>query len=336
MKKIATIVFIAAATLVLGKGTLVLYGWSDYIPIEIVNAFSAEYDVKVIYDTYDSNETMFAKLKAGARGYDLAMPSADYTSIMLKEEMLLKLDKSKLPNLVNVDPAVTEQMYYDPKNQYSVPYMVGTTGVAVNTKYLQEYPRSWSIFELPELKGKTTLLDDMREVMGAALKYLGYSVNSTEPAQLQEAKVVVKKWKEGIAKFDNELFAKGIISGEFWAVHGYGENIFYEATPEELEYIDFFIPKEGSTLWIDSFVLLKGAKNIENAHLFINYMLRPEVAALVSDYLLLPSPNVPARELTLEQPVYSAEELENTELIKDLGKDLRLWNNLWNEIRFGF
>jgi len=214
--------------------------------------------------------------------------------------------------------------------------MVGTTGIAVNTNFVEVYPRSWKIFELPQFQGTMTLLDDMREVFGAALKYLGYSVNSTDPDELEEAKNLILKWKDNIAKFDNELFAKGIISGEFWVVHGYGENIFYEATEEELKYIDFFIPWEGSTLWIDSFVILKGATNLENAHLFINYILRPDVAAEVSDYLLLPSPNVPARELTKEEPVYSAEDLKNTELIKDLGEHLRIYNTLWNEIRFGF
>ncbi len=225
------------------------------------------------YDTYDSNETMFAKLKAGARGYDLAMPSADYTSIMIKENMLLKIDRSKIDNLINIDPDIIEQMYYDPNNEYSIPYMVGTTGIAVNTLYLQDYPKSWEIFQMPELRGKMTLLDDMREVFGAALKYLGYSVNTTDEAQLKEAKNLILEWKKNIAKFDNELFAKGVISGEFWVVHGYGENIFYEATEEELENIDFFIPREGSTMWIDSFVILKGARNIDNAHLFINYIL---------------------------------------------------------------
>ncbi|HQQ57554.1 MAG TPA: extracellular solute-binding protein, partial [Mesotoga sp.] len=201
--------------------------------------------------------------------------------------------------------------------------------------YLQDYPKSWEIFQMPELRGKMTLLDDMREVFGAALKYLGYSVNTTDEAQLKEAKNLILEWKKNIAKFDNELFAKGVISGEFWVVHGYGENIFYEATEEELENIDFFIPREGSTMWIDSFVILKGARNIDNAHLFINYILRPEVSAKISDYLLLPSPNVPARELMEEEPVYTAQEMENTELIKDLGRDLRLYNDLWNEIRFG-
>jgi spermidine/putrescine transport system substrate-binding protein len=131
---------------------------------------------------------MFAKLKAGARGYDLAMPSADYTSIMIKEEMLLTIDKSLVPNLANIDPNVIEKMYYDPNNNFSIPYMVGTTGIAVNTKYIKSYPRSWKIFELPQLQGKMTMLDDMREVFGAALKYLGYSVNTTDVSELQEAR----------------------------------------------------------------------------------------------------------------------------------------------------
>ncbi|WP_374704125.1 MULTISPECIES: extracellular solute-binding protein [unclassified Mesotoga] len=319
----------------LGQGNLIIYGWSDYIPDEVSEVFSQEYGIRVTYDTYDSNETMFAKLKAGARGYDLAMPSADYTSIMIKEEMLLTIDKSLVPNLANIDPNVIEKMYYDPNNNFSIPYMVGTTGIAVNTKYIKSYPRSWKIFELPQLQGKMTMLDDMREVFGAALKYLGYSVNTTDVNELQEAKNLILNWKRNIVKFDNELFAKGIISGEFWVVHGYGENIFYEATEEELKDIDFFIPFEGSTMWIDSFVILKGSNNVENAHLFIDFILRPEIAALISDYLLLPSPNVPARELMEEEPVYTFEEMENTELIKDLGPDLRLYNTLWNEIRFG-
>ncbi|WP_366934684.1 extracellular solute-binding protein [Mesotoga sp.] len=330
-----TAVVLLVAALMLGQGNLIIYGWSDYIPDEVIEVFSQEYGIRVTYDTYDSNETMFAKLKAGARGYDLAMPSADYTSIMIKEEMLLTIDKSLVPNLANIDPNVIEKMYYDPNNNFSIPYMVGTTGIAVNTKYIKSYPRSWKIFELPQLQGKMTMLDDMREVFGAALKYLGYSVNTTDVNELQEAKNLILNWKRNIAKFDNELFAKGIISGEFWVVHGYGENIFYEATEEELKDIDFFIPFEGSTMWIDSFVILKGSNNVENAHLFIDFILRPEIAAMISDYLLLPSPNVPARELMEEEPVYTFEEMENTELIKDLGPDLRLYNTLWNEIRFG-
>ncbi len=195
-----TAVVLLVAALMLGQGNLIIYGWSDYIPDEVIEVFSQEYGIRVTYDTYDSNETMFAKLKAGARGYDLAMPSADYTSIMIKEEMLLTIDKSLVPNLANIDPNVIEKMYYDPNNNFSIPYMVGTTGIAVNTKYIKSYPRSWKIFELPQLQGKMTMLDDMREVFGAALKYLGYSVNTTDVNELQEAKNLILNWKRNIAK----------------------------------------------------------------------------------------------------------------------------------------
>lgn len=324
----STILFSAA------KQRLYIYNWADYIPQEIIEKFEKQYNCKVIYDTYDSNETMYAKLKAGARGYDIAFPSGDYTQIMIREGMLLPIDKSKIPNFKYIDPQVLKKIDYDPGNKYSVPYQMGSTGVAVNTKYLKEYPRSWKIFEMEEAKGRMTLLDDMREVFGAALKYLGYSVNTTNIEELKKAKEVILKWKENVAKFDNELFAKGIISGEFWVVHGYGENIFYEATEEEAKYIDFFIPKEGGTLWIDNMVILKGSKNVDLAHEFINFILDPKIAAEISDYLLLPCIIVPARKMLTKKRIYTVEDLKNCEMIKDLGENLKLYNELWNEIRF--
>ncbi|MDI3472857.1 MAG: spermidine/putrescine transport system substrate-binding protein [Thermotogaceae bacterium] len=336
MKKLLVFVMILVSVVAaFSAQKLYIYSWADYIPEEVIEKFEKLYDCKVIYDTYDSNETMYAKLKAGARGYDIAFPSGDYTQIMIREGMVLPLDKSKIPNFKNIDPEVLKKIDYDPGNKYSVPYQMGSTGIAVNTKYLKDYPKSWKIFEMPEIRGRATLLDDMREVFGAALKYLGYSVNTTNIEELKQAKEVILKWKENIAKFDNELFAKGIISGEFWVVHGYGENIFYEATEEEAENIDFFIPQEGGTLWIDNMVILKGAKNIDLAYKFINFILEPEIAAEISDYLLLPCIVVPARELLQEERIYTVEDLKNCEMIKDLGENLKLYNELWNEIRFG-
>ncbi|HEW91334.1 MAG TPA: extracellular solute-binding protein [Thermotogaceae bacterium] len=339
MKKVLSlsilIVMLSVTIFTATKQKLYIYNWSDYIPQEVIEKFEKLYNCKVIYDTYDSNETMYAKLKAGARGYDIAFPSGDYTQIMIKEGMVVPLDKSKIPNFKYIDPEVLKKIDYDPGNKYSVPYQMGSTGIAVNTKYLKDYPRSWKIFEMKEIKGKATLLDDMREVFGAALKYLGYSVNTTNMEELEEAKNVILKWKENIAKFDNELFAKGVISGEFWIVHGYGENIFYEATEEEAKNIDFFIPKEGGTLWIDNMVILKGARNVDLAYKFIDFILEPEIAAEISDYLLLPCIIVPARDFIKEKRIYTIEELKNCEMIKDLGKNLRIYNELWNEIRFG-
>jgi len=317
------------------KAVLNIYSWAEYVPEEVIEQFEEEFNCRIVYDTYDSNETMYAKLRAGGAGYDIVFPSGDYTSIMIREGMLKSIDRAKIPNLANLDPRVTAKINYDPEHEYSVPYMIGTTGIAVNKKYFSEYPRSWRILEMEEIRGKATLLDDMREVMGAALKTLGYSVNSLERDQLNEAKELVLLWKDSVAKFDNELFAKGVVSGEFWVVHGYGENIFYEATEEEIEDIDFFIPEEGSTLWIDNMVILKDSKHSDLAHEFINFILRPDVSAEISDYLLLPSPNSKAAELLTEEPIYELADLEDCEMIEDIGEDLVLFNEIWNEIRFG-
>ncbi len=336
MKKVFIILFVTIIALTItAKETLHIYSWSDYIPEEVIQGFEEEFNCNVIYDTYDSNETMYAKLKAGATGYDLAFPSGDYTEIMIRENMLIPLEKDLIPNMIYIDPEVLKLIEYDPGNEYSAPYQLGSTGIAVNTFYVDEYEKSWSIYQREDLKGKMTLLDDMREVFGAALKYLGYSVNTTNTEHLQQAKEVILEWKNNIVKFDNEVFAKGVISGEFWVVHGYGENIYYEGTEEELKNIEFFIPKEGSTLWIDNMVILKGARNVELAHKFINYILEPEISAIISDYLLLPSIIPAAEEYIEEERIYTVEDLDMCEMINDLGADLQLYNKIWNEIRFG-
>lgn len=335
-KKLLVVLFVVLTGLVvIGKEKLHIYSWSDYIPEDVIEAFEKEFDCRVIYDTYDSNESMYAKLRAGASGYDIAFPSGDYVSIMIKEGMLERIDKDRLENFKNLDPKILEKMTYDPEHEYGIPYMMGSTGIAVNTKYLKEYPRSWKILEFPEIRGKLTLLDDMREVFGAALKTLGYSINTVDRDELEEAKKLIMIWKNNIAKFDNELFAKGVITGEFYAVHGYAENIFLDATEEETKDIDFFIPEEGGTLWIDNMVILKNANSQELAYAFIDFVLREEVSANLSTKLMLPSPNLQAQELLEVEPVYTLEDLENCEMINDLGEDLRIYNELWNEIRFG-
>lgn len=335
-KKLLVLLFVALTTLtVFGKEKLHIYSWSDYIPDNVIEQFEAEFDCKVIYDTYDSNESMYAKLRAGAGGYDIAFPSGDYVSIMIKEHMLEKIEINNLENFKNLDPKILKKMAYDPEHEYGIPYMMGSTGIAVNTKYLQNYPRSWKILNLPEIEDRVTLLDDMREVFGAALKSLGYSINTIDIKELIEAKDLIMQWEKKIAKFDNELFAKGIISGEFYVVHGYAENIFLDANEQETKDIDFFIPEEGGTLWIDNMVILKNASNMELAYSFIDFVLRAEISANISSQLLLPSPNIPAQKLLEAEPVYTMEELENCEMINDLGENLGIYNEFWNEIRFG-
>lgn len=338
MKKILFVLLVCLFVILsFGKDKLHIFIWSVYMPDEVIENFEQEYDCDVIIDLYDSNEAMYTKLRAGATGYDIAFPSGDYVSIMSNQGMLTELNHEKLPNLKNLDPEILAKAEYDAGQKYSVPFQMGTTGIAVNEKYLKDYPKSWSIFLDENLKGKMTLLDDMREVFGGALRYLGYSVNTTDLNELNEAKDLIMKWKSNIAKFDNEFFGKGIISGEFYAVHGYSENIFFEGSEGETEDINYFIPEEGAVLWIDSMVILENAPNKDLAHEFINFVLRPESAKIVSEYLELPTPNMEGRKLVDETDyIYTYEDLKNCEAMLDVGEALRTYNNLWNEIRFGF
>ncbi|QIV78650.1 extracellular solute-binding protein [Fervidobacterium pennivorans subsp. shakshaketiis] len=314
------------------SSVLRIYNWADYIPEEVIQQFEKEYNCKVIYDTFASNEEMFAKIKSGGTGYDIVFPSGDHVKMMINEGLLEKLDLSKIPNFKNIDPIVLSKTTYDPNHEYSVPYMMGTTGLIVNKKYLKDYEKSWSIYERADLKGKMTLLDDMREVFGAALKYLGYSVNTTNPDEIEQAKQVILKWKENIVKFDATTYAQGVVNGEFWVVHGYPENVFQLIPEEDLENFEFFVPKEGGTLWIDSMVILKDAKNKDLAYKFINFILRPEIAAQISDYLMIPSPITDAQKYKKVEPLYTLDELSNCEIIDYIGEHIDLYNKAWEEI----
>ncbi|KAF2961080.1 spermidine/putrescine ABC transporter substrate-binding protein [Fervidobacterium sp. 2310opik-2] len=314
------------------SNTLHIYNWADYIPEEVIQEFEKEYNCKVVYDTYSSNEEMYSKLKQGGTGYDIVFPSGDHVRMMIKDGMLEKLDLSKIPNIKNIDPIVLSKTTFDPDHEYSIPYMMGTTGIIVNKKFLKNFEKSWSIYERADLKNKLTLLDDMREVFGAALKYLGYSVNSTNPDEIEQAKQVILKWKENIIKFDATTYAQGVVNGEFWAVHGYPENVFQLIPEDERDNFEFFVPKEGGTLWIDSMVILKTSKNKDLAYKFINFILRPEISAKISDFLMIPSPVTDAVNYKEVANIYEISDLENCEIIDYLGDKIDLYNKAWEEI----
>ncbi|GAB1482111.1 extracellular solute-binding protein [Treponema sp.] len=318
-------------------GKLFIYNWTYYTPDSVIEKFEKEFGIDVIYDSFASNEEMFAKLKAGGSGYDIVFPSGDYVSIMKAEKMLEKIDTSKLQNIGNIDPLVLNKATYDPTMEYSVPYYFGAAGIAVNTAKVTNYQKSWSIFERQDLKGKMTMLDDMREVMGDALVSLGYSVNTTDIAKIEEAKKLInEKWKPNLIKFDAEAFGKGFAAGEFWVVQGYAEVVYSEITDDQKANVDFFIPAEGGPSYIDSLCILKGSKNYDSALKFIDFIHRPEIYAEFVDSFGFPATvNIPARELQKISPYYTAEALSPTELKEDLGVNLELYNNAWQAIRIG-
>jgi spermidine/putrescine transport system substrate-binding protein len=319
---------------------LYIFNWTYYTPDSVIEKFEKEYNVTVLYDEFASNEDMFAKIKAGGAGYDIVFPSGDYVSIMIHENMLEKIDKSKIPNLINIDPSVLQKSSFDPNMEYSVPYYYGAAGVLVNTAKVPNFERSWSIFSRRDLRNRMTMLDDMREVMGDALKFLGYSVNTTDPAQINAAKDLINNsWKPNLTKFDADAFGKGYANGDFWVVQGYAEVVYEEIADNAQLMKDtvYFVPKEGGPAYLDSMCILKGSKNIDLAHKFIDFIHRPEIYAEFADSFGFPATaNVPAGKFKTGDSWYTTEDLVNTELKDDLGEALELYNNAWfNSIRVG-
>lgn len=272
---------------------LYFYNWSDYIDPAILEQFEAEYGVTVIYDTYDSNEDMIAKVRAGNSGYDIVVPSDYAVQIVAVEDLALPIDKALLPNLTHADPGYLG-IYFDPENTYSVPYMVGLTGIAYNAASFPDGVDSWAALfdaaQLPAIQGKFSMLEDERETPGAALKFLGQSLNSTDPAMLQQAQDLLIAQKPFLSAYNSADVNRKLASGEYVIAHawsgtamqarnGLGEE--FSGNPD----INFVIPKEGGTIWMDNLVILKDSPNAYTAHVFINFLMQPEIAAQNAEYI---------------------------------------------------
>ncbi len=318
------------------KKELYLFNWTYYTPDSVIEQFKEEFGVEVHIDNFASNEEMFAKLKAGASGYDIVFPSQDYASIMITEGMLKELDHSKLPNLKYISKLVLDNATYDSEMKYTVPYYMGIAGIAVNKTKVTEYGKSWNIFGRTDLKNRMCMMDDIREVIGDALVYLGYSVNSTNDAELAAAKdLIINEWKPNLVTFDAEGFGKAFARGDFWVVQGYEEVVFSEIEKDKWDMVDFFIPDEGGPMYLDSMCVLKDSKNYETALEFINFIHRPEVYAQFLDYFNFPnSVNTEATKYMTATPAYDAADMERGELKYDLGEDLAKYNAMWQDIRF--
>jgi len=350
---VLTALFLPAIISCDSRQRLYIYNWTYYTPDSVVEKFEEKYNVRVIYDEFASNEDMYAKLMSISRKgifgwltrllgrqYDVVFPSKDYVPIMIRQDMLEKIDKSQLSNLGNIDPEVLRIASYDPDMEYSVPYFYGAAGIIVNTARVPDFQRSWSIFAREDLRGRMTMLDDMREVLGGALSFLGHSVNTTDSGHIASARDLVNNsWKSNLVKFDSESFGKNYANGEFWVVHAFPEVVYEEIIdlPQLVEDTVFFIPNEGGPSYIDNMCILKGSKNIELAHKFIDFIHQPEIYAEFVDTFGLPATvNVPARQYKTGVSLYSEAELQNTELVNDLGPELDLYSDAWfNSIRVG-
>ena len=260
------------------KPELHIYTWSDYIAKDVITAFEQKNDCRVVVDTFDSNEAMFAKLKAGSTGYDIIMPSSYQIPLMVRNGMIRELDHTKLPSVRKNFDASYATCILDPSFKYSVPYAVTYTGLAYRKDKIGSAPiDSWNVYGTAAMKGRMSLLADMRETIGAALRTLGYSLNSTKQEEIDKAVALVSQWKKNIAKFDNEQYKTAIASGEWFIGHGYSSDIIQIMLEDEN--IGFSLPKEGFVIAFDEMVIASDAKQVELAHKFIDFCYDPDTAA---------------------------------------------------------
>lgn len=316
--------------------TLHLYTWADYISPDVVKKFEKQHGCEVVIDTFDSNESMYAKLKAGATGYDLVFPTAYMIQVMQAEGLLQNLDHAKLPNLPNIDPAVLSKVI-DTRMEHSVPYTFAYAALAIRKDKIKDAEPSYALLDRAALVGRVTLLDDMRESIGAALKFLGHSLNTRDEAQLAAAQEVLIRWKKQLARFDNEGYKAGIDSAEFHLVHGYSGDLFQ--VQMENPKVEILIPREGVTIGCDEMVIPKTAKQVNLAHALINFLLDPDIAAENMEWMGYYCPNTPARAKLsadfLDNPAITipADLAAKCEVIQDLGPDLAKYSKVWDAVK---
>ncbi|MDQ0226339.1 ABC transporter substrate-binding protein [Metabacillus niabensis] len=310
-----------------GEDTLVVYNWGEYIDPSLIEQFEKETGISVIYETYDSNEAMLTKIRQGGSTYDVVVPSEYTIETMIKEDLLIEIDHSKLPNLKNIDPYFLD-LPFDPKNKYSVPYFWGTVGVVYNPNKIPKHITfdSWDDLWDPALKNKVFLVDGAREVIGMGLNSLGYSLNSRDENELDEALEKLKALNGNVKAIIGDEVTPLMINNEATvAVTFSGQAADMMSENEELNYA---VPSEGSNLWFDNMVIPKTSSNVDGAHQFINFMLDAKVAAQNADYVGYAIPNKAAWELLDEEVVnderfYPREESrKNLEVYENLGLEL--------------
>jgi spermidine/putrescine transport system substrate-binding protein len=316
--------------------TLHVYTWADYFKPELLKRFEAEQRCRVVIDTFDSNESMYAKIKAGATGYDVLTPTSYMVGVLFSQGLLQPLDAARIPNRRHVDPDYLK-IALDPQMHHAVPYMLVRTGLAYRKSKVKDPVASWTMLDRADLKGRITLLNDMRETIGAGLKSLGYSLNTTDEAQLTEAREVVIRWKRNAAKFENEQYKSGLSSGEFLLVHGYSGDILQ--VQAENDDVAFVIPREGISIACDELVIPRTAREVALAHAFIDFLHDPEVAAENTRFLSYLCPNRAAYEklgpeVRTNPAIFLDEAVRaRSEIVRDLGKDNAKYVKVWDEIK---
>lgn len=342
----AIIVAFAALTAACGsgespaiEGELHIFNWEDYFAPTTLEDFEAESGVEVFLDTFEDEEAMLSVVQSDSSKYDVVVASDSLIGEMSDLRLLAQLDLENIPNLANIDSEFLDQPW-DPDNQYSVPYTWGSTGIVYNTKYIASPDESWALLRDPSLAGRIALLNDDVVVIGMTLKSLGYSLNSTDPGQLAQAVEVVRDQRELLAGFLDPITIQDMmLSEELWAAQAYnGDAAFIMGENGDMA---FFVPAEGSDVWVDNLAIPRDAKNKRAAEAFLNYILRPDVQADISNYTEYATPN----QVALEQGLID-EELVTSDVsypprdilepwVQFTAEQTALWNKAWADIEQG-
>ncbi len=310
--------------------------WSNYVSPEVVQRFEQKTGIRVQISNYSSNEELLAKLQAGASGYDLAVPSDYMVLAMSKLGLLQELDHSKFTHLKELDPKLMKRPF-DPTNKYSVPYDWGTTGIAINRALYKGKLKGWKdLFGNAQLAGKFTLLDDARETLGAALKASGYSLNTVKPEELEKAKLLLLKYRKDVKAFTSEPTVP-LSHGETAVAHAYvSDSLQARKAGAQIEYI---IPEEGCTLWIDSWVIPKGGEHVVEAHAFVDFLLDAQNTVITTQTVFVSPANRSAISLLppalqKDPAIFPSDaQLKKCEAMQDLGDKVALWDRTWTEIK---
>ena len=323
-----------------GDNQVIVYNWGEYLDPDAIEMFEEETGINVVYEEFETNEIMYPKIQSGAIAYDVVCPSDYMIERMIENDLLAEINFDNIPNIKNIGDVYMEQSrQFDPNNKYSVPYLWGTVGILYNKKMVDEPIDSWSVLWDEKYKDSILMQDSVRDAFGVALKYLGYSLNSTDLDELTAAQKLLIEQKPLVQAYVVDQVRDKMIGNEaaIGVIYS-GEAIYTQLENPDLEYV---IPKEGSNIWIDSLVIPKNAKHKENAEAFINFICRPEIAKMNFDYITYSIPNDAGRKL-IEEPALrnskiafpDAKELERCETFKFLGDENdAIYNEMWREVK---
>jgi len=311
--------------------------WSNYVTPEMLADFEKASGIKVIVSNYSSNEELLAKMQAGGAGFDVVVPSDYMVSSMIQLKLLKRLDASKIPSAKSLEPRFLKKAY-DPTNEYSLPFDWGTTGIAVNRQLYKGRVKGWKdLFTNPELAGKIALLDDVREVIGAALKVQGHSLNTKNPKDLEDAKKLLIQARKRVKLYSSESLLT-LTNGEAAVTQAYVSDAM-QARQKMNGQVDYILPEEGGTWWIDNLVIPASAEHVDEAQQLINFLLEPKtVATTVKTVFVSPTSQAAmsllSPEILKNHAMFPSEkELSKFEMLQDLGESMRAWDRVWTELK---